>query len=260
MRVDLASEVALVVGAGSGTGRAVALALAESGARVVLLDADSTAIDATAREIGLASGACSAVAANLADTHQLREVVSGILDHHGRLDILVNVTPPAPSPAVLLHQLPPTEWQTHLATELDVVFAASQAAIPALLSTGGGRIVNVTSVLGVVPLRGHTLAGTTAAGVLQLTRSMAAELGAQGLRVNAVAAGVSLTSEAPEFGPHLPLEQADVVRAHTPLARTGSPEDLAAAVLFLVSPASGAITGAVLPVDGGWLVSFHRDW
>ena len=147
--------------------------------------------------------------------------------------------------------------------DLNGVFVASQAAIPAMLRHSGGRIVNISSVAGLVPLRLQSAFVAAKAGVINLTRSMALELGPQGILVNSVAPGSTLTqgTKALFYGPDGAYsENAASLISHIPLGRPARVEEIAHAVLFLVAPESSYVNGTVLVVDGGWTAGYHREW
>jgi NAD(P)-dependent dehydrogenase (short-subunit alcohol dehydrogenase family) len=143
------------------------------------------------------------------------------------------------------------------------VFVVSQAIVPEMIRRSGGRIVNIASIAGLVPLRLQSAYVAAKAGVVNLTRSMALELGPHNILTNCVAPGSIVTrgTRALFYGPEGDKTKlAESLLAHIPLGRPGTPEEIAQAVTFLVSPAAGYINGAVLTVDGGWTAGYTRDW
>jgi NAD(P)-dependent dehydrogenase (short-subunit alcohol dehydrogenase family) len=155
------------------------------------------------------------------------------------------------------------DWRRILDVDLTGVFVMSQAVVPVMLQNPGGRIVNISSIAGLVPLRLQSAFVAAKAGVVNLTRSMALELGPMGILVNAVAPGSTLTrgTEALFYGSDgVYTEKAASLLSHIPLGRPGAPEEIAHAVLFLAAPESSYINGAILTVDGGWTAGYTRDW
>lgn len=263
MKVDLDGQVALVTGGANGIGRAIVQQLADNGARVAIVDLEVDKARAAAAEVTAAGGVCMALGADVSDGIRMAEVASEVLARWERIDILVNNAGINSHHRVPIHEYSLDDWNSILNVDLTGLFLTSRAVIPVMLRGGGGRIVNISSIAGLVPLRLQSAYVAAKAGVANLTRSMAAELGERGIRVNAVAPGSTLSrgTEALFYGPDGKFnEKAASLISHIPLGRPGQPEEIAAAVLFLVAPESSYVTGVVLPVDGGWLASYHRDW
>jgi len=264
MRVDLEGKVALVTGGANGIGRAIVQSLADNGAQVVIVDIEAQTAQRAADEVVASGGACVALAGDVADRVIMERVVADVLARFGHLDILVNNAGiNTKRDRVPIHQYAQEDWDAILRVDLTGVFVTSRAAIPALLQSGGGRIVNISSIAGLVPLRLQSAYVAAKAGVANLTRSMALELGPQGILVNAVAPGSTLTrgTEALFYGKDGSYTQnAASLLSHIPLGRPGRTDEIAAAVLFLVSPEASYVTGVILPVDGGWIAGYNRDW
>lgn len=258
MRIDLKDQIAIVTGGGRGIGRAIAQALADNGARVVIVDVDAEAGERAAREVG-----GLALAGDVTDVARMEQVAAEVMERFGRVNILINNAGiNTRSDRVPIHEYSLDDWQRIIGIDLTGVFVVSRAVIPTLLKSGGGRIVNISSIAGLVPLRLQSAYVAAKAGVANLTRSMALEL-APHVLVNAVAPGSTLTqgTEALFYGPDgAYTEKAASLLSHIPLGRPGKPEEIASAVLFLVSPEASYVTGAVIPVDGGWLAGYTRDW
>jgi 3-oxoacyl-[acyl-carrier protein] reductase len=264
MRVDLDNQVAVVTGGARGIGRAIVQVLAENGARVVIVDIDAAAGEQAAREVTAAGRESLALAGDVADSAQMEQVVAQVLDRQGRIDILVNNAGiNTQRDRVPVHEYSREDWDRILNVDLTGVFVTSQAVIPAMLTNGGGRIVNISSIAGLVPLRLQSAYVAAKAGVANLTRSMALELGPLGILVNAVAPGSTLTqgTESLFYGADGAYsEKAKSLLSHIPLGRPGRPEEIAHAVLFLVAPEASYISGTILVVDGGWTAGYTRDW
>jgi 3-oxoacyl-[acyl-carrier protein] reductase len=264
MQVDLAGRVALVTGGAQGIGRAIVDRLAANGAAVSIVDLAADEARAAVDELASAGCRTAAFAADVADRAAVNDVIEEVIARFGRLDILVNnagintVKDRRP-----VHEYSREDWDRILRVDLTGVFVVSQAVVPRMLAAGGGRIVNIASVAGLVPLRLQSAYVAAKAGVVNLTRSMALELGPSGILVNCIAPGSILTqgTRALFYGADGSYsERAASLIAHIPLGRPGTPEEIAHAVLFLVAPEASYVNGAVLTVDGGWTAGYHREW
>lgn len=264
MQVDLNGKVAIVTGGAHGIGLAVAESLAANQASVVIVDINEAAGDEAAGKIRDSGGACSAIAGDVADSPRMEGVVQEVVRRLGRIDILINNAGiNTLGGRVPIHEYSFEDWERILRVDLTGVFVTSKAVIPVMLASGGGRIVNIGSVAGLVPLRLQSAFVAAKAGVANLSRSMALELGPKGILVNAVLPGSTLTrgTEALFYGPGGSYtEKAASLLSHIPLGRPAQPEEIAHAVLFLAAPEASYINGAILVVDGGWTAGYTRDW
>ncbi len=264
MQVDLRNQVAVVTGGAQGIGRAIVEQLAANGAAVAIVDVEHDAAELTACEVSASGALVASFDADVSDSAQVLDATDRIVKQLGPITILVNNaginTRRDRRP---IHEYAREDWDKILSTDLTGVFVTSQSVVPIMLARGGGRIVNIASIAGLVPLRHQSAFVAAKAGVINLTRSMACELGSRRILVNCVAPGSTLTrgTEALFYGSNgAYTEKAASLVSHIPLGRPGRPEEIAAAVLFLVAPEASYINGAVLTVDGGWTAGFARDW
>ena len=263
MRVDLAGKTAIVTGGAQGIGLAIVEALAANGAAVAIVDVATEAAQKTAAEFSVQGHRVAAFAADVSEEQAMQEVVARIVGEFSRVDILVNNaginTVKDRVPIDAYHR---EDWDRILRVDLTGVFVVSQAVILRLEAAGGGRIVNIASVAGLVPLRLQVAFVAAKAGVVNLTRSMALELALRGILVNCVAPGSVLTqgTRALFYGRMVLTPSAASLVSHIPVGRPGTPEEIAHAVLFLVVPEASYVNGAILTVDGGWTAGYHREW
>jgi NAD(P)-dependent dehydrogenase (short-subunit alcohol dehydrogenase family) len=248
-------DVALVTGAGSGIGAATARVLAEAGAEVVCADLSLEAAQTTAEAISEAGGKAAALQVDVADEASVEALIDAIAARSGRLDLLVNNAGIYPKYDFL--EIPIDAWDRVQAVNLRGAYLCMRGALRLMKADRrGGRIVNIASIAALHPLIfDNSHYGATKAGVLTLTRAVAMEFAAHGVRCNAVLPGAVATEGAGRHAAsghhtHGPMTEPGRI----PLARAGKPEDIAAAVLFLASPAAAYITGHGLVVDGGFLV------
>jgi NAD(P)-dependent dehydrogenase (short-subunit alcohol dehydrogenase family) len=246
----LRDKVAIVTGAASdpGLGRAIALALAREGARVVATDVDEPGVRRCAEALREAGGAALALRQDVTREPDWQHAIARTLDEFGRLDVLVNNA----GIAVLkpLELLTLDEWNRQIEVNLTSVFLGCKHAAPAMRRSGGGSIVNVSSVAGLVGLRTAVAYGAAKGGVRLATKSIAVELAPDGIRCNSVHPGFIWTNmQAQALG----TRDATSVRLGNlvPLGGLGEPRDVAECVVYLASDESRYVTGAELVVDGG---------
>ena len=240
------NQVAVVTGAGRGIGRAIALRFGREGARVACVSRTDENARGVADEINaMRADAARAYAVDVADHAGVQKVGARIVEDFGRADILVNnagVTRDA-----LAMRMSPQDWDAVINTNLRGTFSFSQALIRTMTKQRSGRIINISSVIGLMGNAGQTNYGASKAGVIGFTKSLARELASRNITVNAVAPGFVIT----DMTAGLSDEIKSTIHAKIPLGRTGTPEEIASAVAFLASGEAGYITGQVLCVDGG---------
>ena len=246
MTIDLSGKVALVTGGSRGIGKAVASRLAGAGARVALVDVvDPEQVEATAREIG---GGAIAVRANVVDADDVGAAVSQVEEQLGPIDVLVNnagITRDG-----LLIRMTEEAWSAVLDVNLKGVFNMTKAVARGMMKRRGGRVVNIASVVGITGNAGQANYSASKAGVIGFTKSVAKELAARNVLVNAVAPGFIDT----DMTRALPEAARETLRKLIPLGRLGAAEDVANAVLFLSSDLASYMTGQVVVVDGGMVM------
>jgi len=247
--IDLKGKTALVTGAGRGIGREIALQLAQRGADIAVVDVEHETAEKAAREIGelgVKANAYDCDVSSLPGVEQLAEVVSRDFEH---IDILVNNA--GITRDTLALRMKDADWDAVLDTNLKAVFRACRAVMRTMMKQRYGRIVNITSVVGASGNAGQANYAAAKAGVAGMTRALARELGSRGVTVNCVAPGFIAT----DMTDRLPEAQKVALLAQIPLGRLGSPQEIAAAVSFLASPAAGYVTGTELHVNGGMFMN-----
>ena len=260
MRCDLSGKVCLVTGAARGIGRSIADAFAENGGRVVYTDID----EAGAREAAAAVPGCLSRPLDVTNSDDITSTIDSIVATCGRLDVVVNnAGVNTLAHRVTIDEFPRQEWDRILAVDLTGLYEVSRFASRAMRAQGSGRIINIASIAGLVPLRLQCAFVAAKAGVVNLTRAMALELGPRGVLVNCIAPGSILTDGTrklfydPDGSFRANVRQ---MLAHVPLGRPGTVEEVAHAALFLAAPESSYVNGSVLTVDGGWTAGYTREF
>ncbi|WP_257818616.1 3-oxoacyl-ACP reductase FabG [Burkholderia glumae] len=249
MDKNLDKQVAIVTGASRGIGRAIALELARSGATVIgtaTSEAGAQAISAAFAEAG-AAGRGAVLDVN--DAAAGEALIEATVKEFGRLDVLVNNA--GITQDQLAMRMKDDDWDAVIDTNLKSVFRLSRAVLRPMMKARGGRIINITSVVGSLGNPGQANYAAAKAGVAGLTRALAREIGSRGITVNCVAPGFIDT----DMTKALPEEQQAALKSQIPLGRLGSTDDIAHAVTFLASPQAGYITGTTLHVNGGMYMS-----
>ena len=241
MKIDLTGKVALVTGSTRGIGRAIANTLAECGAIVAIVGRDQANADAVAAEIPGARG----FACDVSEPLQIVSLVEAVEKHFGSCDILVNNA--GITKDNLMLRMKDEDWDAVLDANLRSAFVATRAVSRGMMKRRWGRIVNITSVVGLIGNKGQANYAASKAGLIGLTKSVAKELASRNILCNAVAPGFIETEMTAAMTP----EAKAALSGQIPLERLGTPQDIAATVAFLSSEYASYITGQVLVVDGG---------
>ena len=243
--MELKGKIALVTGAAQGIGRAIALLLAQKGADIVISDINLEKAEEMAKEIEALGRKAMAIKVDVANTNDVERMVEAILERFGQIDILVNNAGIAKDKLIL--RMTEEDWDSVLNVNLKGTFNCTKAVIKHMSKQRKGKIVNIASVVGEMGNVGQANYSASKAGVIGFTKTIAREFAQRGINVNAIAPGYIETpmTEA------LPEKVKEELRRMIPMERLGRPEDVAQAVLFLVSEATSYITGQVLNVHGG---------
>ena len=245
---DLSGKVALVTGASRGIGCSIAKILAENGAHVVCISRNVSDVQSVADEITAAGGSATAVACDISDSDNVTKLIKETVATHNHLDILVNNA--GVTRDNLLMRMSEDDWNTVLNINLKAAFIAIKAAARAMIKQRKGRIINISSIVGLMGNAGQVNYAASKAGLIGLTKSTARELAPRGITANCIAPGYVATDMTNELGD----EVQQSLNEKIPLGRIGQVEDIAYAVAFLASDEAEYITGQTLTIDGGMVM------
>ena len=248
---DLTGRVALVTGGGSGIGAACARALAALGAHVAVTDISASSAEVVAAAIEADGGRAFARAMDVTDARAVDEVIEGVVQEAGGLDIAVN-NAGVTVPILPVADVPDDDWRRVTSINLDGVFYCLRAETRVMRARGGGSIVNMSSVMGRIGRFGSAPYAATKHAVIGLTKGAARDHAQDGIRVNAVGPGFIRT---PLIEARYTDEDEQVISSRWPMRRMGTPDEVGQTVAWLAGDASSFVTGAYFPVDGGYLAS-----
>ncbi len=246
--MEFKGKTSLVTGASQGIGETIALELSKSGAEVFMLDVQKEKLEEAVEKIRERGGKATAYYADVSNTEQISEVVKRIIQNHEQIHHVVNNA--GITRDNLLMRMKEEEWDSVLAVNLKGVFNISQAVIRHMMGKRYGRIVNVSSVVGLMGNAGQANYSASKAGVIGFTKSLAREVASRGITVNAVAPGYIATAMTKNLPDAVKQKFEEII----PMKKFGMPEDVANAVKFLLSDKAAYITGQVLGINGGMLM------
>jgi 3-oxoacyl-[acyl-carrier protein] reductase len=250
MQISLKDRIAVVTGGSRGIGRAIAMTLAASGATVVVnYQRNAAAADETVAAITAADGAAISIQADVSVSADVERLFKTVIDQYGTVDILVNNA--GITRDTLLLRMKEDDFDTVIDTNLRGVYLCTKAALRPMTRARSGRIINITSVVGLIGNAGQSNYAAAKAGIIGFTRAVAREMASRGITVNAVAPGYIETELTAGLGEQV---RAAILEA-IPLGRLGTPQDVANLVCFLASDAAAYITGQTLTVDGGMVMN-----
>ena len=244
----LTGKTAIVTGASRGIGAAIASKLCEAGANVALCSRSAEAVAATADTLNSEGYTAISTAADISKKGDVEALIKTVLDKFSQIDILVNNA--GITRDTLLMRMQDEDWDAVLQTNLTGTMYCTRAVMRPMLRQRSGRIINISSVIGVMGNPGQASYAAAKAGIIGFTKTIAREVGVRGITVNAIAPGFITT----DMTAQMPKQNQEQLRALIPLRRFGSPEDVADAVHFLASDAARYITGQTLHVDGGMVM------
>ncbi|MCL5795777.1 MAG: 3-oxoacyl-ACP reductase FabG [Patescibacteria group bacterium] len=246
----LKDKVAIITGAGSGIGRGIAKIFAQEGAQILIADYNEKGGQETAEMITNAGGKAEFVITDVSSSDQIKTMVQAAVDKFGGVDILVNNAGVAPMADLM--STTDEIWQKTIDIDLKGVFLGTKFAVPEMEKRGGGKIINISSIAGLIGFQGVTAYCAAKGGVVTMTKETALDLAAKKINVNAIAPGIIKTNMTTDI---LKDEKtAQGMLAQIPLSRFGEPEDIAWLAVYLASKESDYMTGQTIVVDGGWII------
>ena len=246
--IDLSDKIALVTGASRGIGQSISMILAQNGAHVVCVSRNVNDVQSVADKITHQKFNASAVSCDISDSNNVTELVKDIIEKHGRIDILINNA--GITRDNLLMRMSEDDWNEVINVNLKAAFTAIKAASRSMIKQHSGRIINISSVVGLIGNAGQVNYAASKAGLIGMTKSVAREFASRGITANCIAPGYVET----EMTNKLTDKVKSSLNEQIPLGRIGNVEDIAYAVAFLASDEASYITGQTLAVDGGMVM------
>ncbi len=245
IKVDLSGQTALVTGASRGIGKAIALALGEAGAKVACVARNEEKLRETADAITSAGGTAVIYACDVTDSAAVQKVADAVMEDWGQLDIVVNNA--GITRDTLIPRMSDEEWDDVIATNLRSVFLFTRAATQVMMRQRSGRIINISSVSGIMGNPGQSNYSASKAGIIGFTQTVAREMAGRKVTVNAICPGFIATEMTDALGPAVQ----DEVKKRVPAKRLGESNEIADAVLYLASDSAAYMTGQIVTIDGG---------
>jgi 3-oxoacyl-[acyl-carrier protein] reductase len=245
IQVDLSGQTALVTGASRGIGKSIALTLGKAGAKVACIARNEEKLKETADEITAAGGTAVTYCCDVTDSAAVEKVFEAVLEQWEQIDIIVNNA--GITRDTLIPRMSDEEWDDVITTNLRSVFLFTRSGIQAMMRKRYGRIINISSVSGIMGNPGQANYSASKAGIIGLTQTVAREIAGRKVTVNAICPGFIATEMTDALGPMVQ----DEVKKRVPAKRLGQAEEIADAVLYLASDSGAYITGQILTVDGG---------
>ena len=262
MIIDLKKRCAIVTGGEGAIGSAICRKLSGSGANVVVMGINPEKGEALARELSGADGTdCSYLYGDVTKKDEMIAMTENAMTHYGRIDVLINNAGinVGNEGRKVINRFNENDWHGIIDVDLNGVFYCSRPVVDYMEENGGGRIVNISSVVGQVPVRNTCAFAAAKAGVINLTKAMALELAPKNIAVNCVCPGSVIFEGTRKLYYSDPV-QAERMMSHIPMGRPGEAHEIAGAVVFLASDEASYMTGRVMTVDGGWTCGFARDF
>jgi NAD(P)-dependent dehydrogenase (short-subunit alcohol dehydrogenase family) len=261
MTVDLTDKVVIITGAGGAIGSAMAVDFARNGAKVVAAGRTLSSLEETVAKIKGAGGEAAVIQADVGSKESAKALIDQTVKKYGRLDVLVNNAGinGGPEYRKKIHEYSDDLWERIINTDLNGVYYCSKPAVIYMVEHGGGSIINISSIVGVIPLRLQCAFTAAKAGVINLSKAMAIELAENNIRVNVICPGSIMFEGTKKLFYSDPVK-AEAILSHIPQHRPGNPEDIAYLTSFLASDEAAYITGSVNIADGGWTCGYARDF
>jgi len=261
MQADFKNKTVIITGAGGGIGRAMSIRFAQNGANVAVCDIDRKSGQATVEAIRQEGLSAQFFPLDVTSQDNAVQTMAAIIAAFGRIDVLINNAGinVGPDKRFPIQDFDDEQWRRIIDVDLNGVYYCSKAAIPHIIQAGGGNIINISSVVGLVPFRRQCAFTAAKAGVANLTRAMALELAENQIRVNAIAPGSIMMEGTARLFYNDPVKT-EAMLSHIPQHRPGTPDDIAYAAIYLACAEAAYVTGAILTVDGGWTCGYARDF
>jgi NAD(P)-dependent dehydrogenase (short-subunit alcohol dehydrogenase family) len=260
MKIDLKNKVAIITGSTSGIGRGMALLFADNGASVVVNSINDVGAEEVVEKIKSKGGNAIFIRADVGDPYEARKLADKAVEEFGKIDILINnaginIDFKERRP---IHEFPDLMWKKILNVDLEGAYYCSKAVLQNMIKNGYGKIINISSIVGVLPTRNCCAFAAAKSAVIQLTKAMAIELASFGINVNVICPGsiqIPLMTEGGMYNEG----RFENLMSYIPMKRPGTPEEIGYAALYLASDQANYVTGAMHIVDGGWITGFSKD-